>query len=102
MKKHNVVQTNESALRRLTLEAERKRTLSLHTSATVSIESLIDRYDFHSMLTDYHANFTVTKAFDQIISLLEIVVKEGELNLLDTAQVWPLIFLFNHLVLTTI
>jgi len=49
IEKHNAHLGNERSIAKLRLEAEgRKRTLSLGTSATISIESLTDRYDLHS------------------------------------------------------
>ena len=48
-KKHKVDPGNERSLAKLRLEAEgTKRTLSLGTSATISIESLANGCDLHS------------------------------------------------------
>jgi len=93
IKKHKVDPKNERSLAKLRLEAEgTKRTLSLGTSATISIESLADGYDFHSTVNRLRYELSAKKVFDQIVSLVENVVKKAELDLLDIGEVCPLIF----------
>ena len=59
IEKHNAHLGNERSIAKLRLEAEgRKRTLSLGTSATISIESLTDRYDLHSTVNRVLVLFT--------------------------------------------
>jgi len=66
--------------------------LSLGTSATISIESLAEGYDFHSTVNRLRYELSAKKVFDQIVSLVENVVKKAELDLLDIGEVCPLIF----------
>jgi len=63
-KQHKVDQRNESSLTQLRLETERiMRTLSLGTSATISIESLVDGYDFNSTVNRLQYELSATKVF---------------------------------------
>ncbi|RPA91477.1 actin-like ATPase domain-containing protein [Choiromyces venosus 120613-1] len=88
IKKHKADLGNERSLAKLRLEAEgTKRTLSLGTSATISIESLADGYDFYSTINRLRYELSAKKVFDQIVSLVENVVKRVELDLLDIGEV---------------
>ncbi|RPB01430.1 actin-like ATPase domain-containing protein [Choiromyces venosus 120613-1] len=89
IKKHKAdPRENERSLAKLKLETEgTKRTLSLGTSATISIESLADGYDFHSTVNRLRYELSAKKVFDQIVSLAENVVKKAELDLLDIGEV---------------
>ncbi|CUS08818.1 unnamed protein product [Tuber aestivum] len=88
IKKHKVDPRSERSLAKLRLEAEgTKRTLSLGTSGTISIESLADGYDFHSTVNRLRYELSAKKVFDQIVSLVENVVKKAELDLLDIGEV---------------
>lgn len=70
------------------LEAEgTKRTLSLGTSATISIESLAGGYDFHSTVNRLRYELLSKKVFDQIVKLAENVVAKADLDLLDIDEV---------------
>ena len=81
----------ERSLSKLRLEAEgTKRTLSLGTSATISIESLANRYDLHSTVNRLRYELSAN-VFDQIVSPVENVVKKAELDPLDIGEVCPLI-----------
>ncbi|KAL7272940.1 Hsp70 protein that interacts with Zuo1p [Rhizina undulata] len=88
-KKHKVdPRENARALAKLKLEAEgTKRTLSLGTTATISIDSLADGYDFHSTVNRLRYELLGKKVFDQIVHLVENVVAKAELDLLDINQV---------------
>ncbi|PWW80500.1 hypothetical protein C7212DRAFT_355976 [Tuber magnatum] len=90
IKKHKVDPGNERSLAKLRLGAEgAMRTLSLGPSATISIESLPDRYDFHFTVNRLRYELSARKVFDQIVSLVENVVKKAELDLLDIGEAGP-------------
>jgi len=64
IKKHKVHPGNERSLTKLKLKAEgMKRTLSLGTSATISIESLADGYDLHSTIYRLRYGLSLCKRF---------------------------------------
>lgn len=78
------------SLAKLKLEAEgTKRTLSLGTTATISIESLAGGYDFHSTVNRLRYELLAKKVFDQIVKLAETAVTKANLDLLDIDEVWP-------------
>ncbi|RPA96612.1 actin-like ATPase domain-containing protein [Choiromyces venosus 120613-1] len=88
IKKHKVDPGNERSLAKLRQEADgTKRTLSLGTSPTISIESLADGYDFHSTVNRLRYKLSAKKVFDQIVPLVENVVKKAELDPLDIGEV---------------
>lgn len=89
LKKHKVdPRETPRALAKLKLEAEgTKRTLSLGTSATISIESLADGYDFHSTVNRLRYELLAKKVFDQIVKLAENAVAKADLDLLDIDEV---------------
>jgi len=75
IKGHKVDLGNERSLAQLRLEAEgMKRSLSLGTSAKISIESLADGYDFHSTRLRYELS---AKVFDQNVSLLDNIGRKA-------------------------
>ncbi|KAG0643087.1 hypothetical protein HOY80DRAFT_1098827 [Tuber brumale] len=78
IKKHKVGPGNQ---------AERaKRTLLLSTPATISIQSLPDGYDFH--LTVNRLSYELSaKVLDQVLLLMENVVKRAELAALDIGEI---------------
>lgn len=76
------------SLAKLKLEAEgTKRTLSLGTTATISIESLAGGYDFHSTVNRLRYELLAKKVFDQIVKLAETAVTKANLDLLDIDEV---------------
>jgi len=82
---------NERSLAKLRLEAEgTKRTLSLGTWDTIPIESLADGYDLHSTINRLRYELSAN-VFDQIVSLVENVVKKEKLDPLDIGEVGPFI-----------
>ncbi|RPA93219.1 actin-like ATPase domain-containing protein [Choiromyces venosus 120613-1] len=88
IKKQKVDPGNERSLAKLRLEADgTKRTLSLGTSPTISIESLADGYDFHSTVNRLRYKLSAKKVFAQIVPLVENVVKTAELDPLDISEV---------------
>lgn len=91
LKKHKIdPRETPRSLARMKLEAEgTKRTLSLGTSATISIESLAGGYDFHSTVNRLRYELLSKKVFDQIVKLAENVVAKADLDLLDIDEVHP-------------
>ncbi|KAH0607399.1 uncharacterized protein H6S33_002433 [Morchella sextelata] len=89
LKKHKIdPRETPRSLARMKLEAEgTKRTLSLGTSATISIESLAGGYDFHSTVNRLRYELLSKKVFDQIVKLAENVVAKADLDLLDIDEV---------------
>ncbi|KAG0634812.1 hypothetical protein HOY80DRAFT_1058937 [Tuber brumale] len=87
IKKHKVDSGNERSRAKLRLGAEgAKRTLSLGTSATISIESLPDGYDFHFTVNRLQHELTAKKVVDQIVSPAENVAMKGVLDPLDIGE----------------
>lgn len=104
-KQHKVdPRENPRSLAKLKQEVEwTKKTLSLSTSATISIDSLAEGYDFHSNINRTRYELLAKKVFDQMVNLVEGVVTKAELDLLDIDEVSPQITSIFHCsqVLTT-
>ncbi|KAI5801374.1 putative Hsp70 chaperone [Peziza echinospora] len=64
-----------------------KKTLSLSTSATISIESLSEGFDFHSTINRTRYELLSKKVVDDMVKLVESVVKKAGLDLLDIDEV---------------
>ena len=79
---------NPRGLAKLKQEVEgTKKTLSLSTSATISIDSLADGYDFHSLVNRTRYELLAKKVFDQMVKLVETAVAKADLDLLDIDEV---------------
>lgn len=79
---------NPRSLEKLKAEAEgTKKTLSLSTTATISIDSLADGYDFHSTINRLRFELLSRKVLDDIVALVENVVKKAGLDVLDIDEV---------------
>ncbi|KAF3907860.1 hypothetical protein ABW20_dc0105706 [Dactylellina cionopaga] len=89
IKKHKTdPRTNERSLAKLRLEAENtKKTLSLSTSSTISIESLADGFDFHSLVNRIRYDLLAKKLIDQVVGVVETVVKKAQMDLTDINEV---------------
>lgn len=89
IKKHVVdPRENERSLAKLKLEAEgTKRTLSLGTSATISIDSLAGGYDFHSTINRTRYELLAKKVFDRVVKLVGDVVEKAGLDVLEIDEV---------------
>lgn len=64
-----------------------KKTLSLSTTATISIDSLAEGYDFHSNINRTRYELLAKNVFDQMVKLVEGVVTKAGLDLLDIDEV---------------
>lgn len=64
-----------------------KKTLSLSTSATISIDSLAEGYDFHGLINRSRYELLSKKVFDQMVKLVETVITKAGLDLLDIDEV---------------
>lgn len=79
---------NARALAKLKAEAEgTRKTLSLSTSATISIDSLADGYDFHSSVNRLRFELLSKKVVDGFVSVVESVIKKAGLDVLDIDEV---------------
>ncbi|KAK6353455.1 Hsp70 protein that interacts with Zuo1p [Orbilia brochopaga] len=89
MKKHKTdPRENERSLAKLRLECENtKKTLSLSTSSQISIESLADGFDFHSSVNRLRYELLSKKLVDQVVGLVESVVKKADMDLMDINEV---------------
>ncbi|EPS42596.1 hypothetical protein H072_3364 [Dactylellina haptotyla CBS 200.50] len=89
IKKHKTdPRSNERSLAKLRLECENtKKTLSLSTSSQISVESLADGIDFSSSVNRLRFDMLTKKSVDQIVALVESVVKKAELDLMDINEV---------------
>ncbi|KAE8147541.1 heat shock protein 70 family [Aspergillus avenaceus] len=89
VKKHKTdPRENARGLAKLKLEGEAARkTLSLGTNASLSIESLADGIDFSSTINRTRYELLSNKVFAQFTSLIEQVVKKAELDVLDIDEV---------------
>ncbi|KAK6330835.1 Hsp70 protein that interacts with Zuo1p [Orbilia javanica] len=89
IKKHKVdPRENERSLAKLKLECEAtKKTLSLSNSAQISIESLAGGFDFHSTVNRLRFDLLSKKLADQIVGLVESVVKKAGMDLTDINEV---------------
>ncbi|PKY06583.1 actin-like ATPase domain-containing protein [Aspergillus campestris IBT 28561] len=89
IKKHKTDPREDArGLAKLKLEGEAtKKTLSLGTNASLSIESLADGIDFQSNVNRTRYELLSGKVFAQFTGLIEQVVKKADLDLLDIDQV---------------
>lgn len=60
-----------------------KKTLSNTTSATISIDSLADGFDYHTSINRMRFELTANKVFTQFTSFIEKVIAKAELDPLD-------------------
>ncbi|KAJ6264083.1 Heat shock protein [Drechslerella dactyloides] len=89
MKKHKTdPRENERSLAKLRLECENtKKTLSLSNSSQISIDSLAGGLDFHSSVNRLRYDLLSKKLVDQVVGLVESVVKKAEMDLMDINEV---------------
>ncbi|KAB8075378.1 Hsp70 protein-domain-containing protein [Aspergillus leporis] len=89
IKKHKTdPRENARGLAKLKLEGEAARkTLSLGTNASLSIESLADGIDFSSTVNRTRYELLSGKVFAQFTGLIEQVVKKADLDVLDIDEV---------------
>lgn len=89
IKKHKTDPREDArGLAKLKLEGEAtKKTLSLGTNASLSIESLADGIDFQSNVNRTRYELLSNKVFAQFTGLIEQVVKKANLDVLDIDQV---------------
>lgn len=89
IKKHKTDPREDArGLAKLKLEGEAtKKTLSLGTNASLSIESLADGIDFQSNVNRTRYELLSGKVFAQFTGLIEQVVKKANLDVLDIDQV---------------
>ncbi|KAF8470244.1 heat shock protein 70 family [Kalaharituber pfeilii] len=79
---------NARGLAKLKQEVEwTKKTLSLSTTATISIDSLIDGFDFHSTINRTRYELLARKVFDQMVKLVQSAVSKAGFDLLDIDEV---------------
>lgn len=64
-----------------------KKTLSLSTTATISIDSLADGHDFHSTINRTRYELLSKNVFDQMVKLVELVITKAGMDLLDIDEV---------------
>lgn len=64
-----------------------KKTLSLSTTATISIDSLADGHDFHSNINRTRYELLSKNVFDQMVKLVECVISKAGMDLLDIDEV---------------
>ena len=64
-----------------------KKTLSLSSTATISIDSLAEGHDFHSNVNRTRYELLSKKVFDQMVKLVETAVSKAGLDLLDIDEV---------------
>ena len=90
IKKHKTdPRANERSLAKLQLEAETvKRALSLSASATFSVESLADGFDFRATVNRTRYELLAGKVFQRFVRLIEEAVKKADLDLLDVDEVF--------------
>jgi molecular chaperone DnaK (HSP70) len=88
-KKHKTdPRKNERSLAKMKLESEAvKKTLSQSSSATFSVESLIDGIDFRSTVNRTRYEIVALKVFGRFTRLVEEVIKKANLDVLDIDQV---------------
>ncbi|ERF76805.1 hypothetical protein EPUS_07985 [Endocarpon pusillum Z07020] len=89
IKKHKIdPRDNERSLAKLKLEAEAvKKALSLSASATLSVESLAEGFDFRSTVNRTRYELLAGKVFQSFTRLIEEAVKKADLDLLDIEEV---------------
>ncbi|KAK9472055.1 heat shock protein 70 family [Dipodascopsis tothii] len=90
-KKHKVSPYDDKSGRataKLLTESEiTKRTLSASTTATISIESLADGYDYHSPINRLRYELSARAVIEKCGALVEEVVKQAGLDVLDIDEV---------------
>lgn len=64
-----------------------KKTLSNATTATISIDSLADGFDYHTSINRMRYELTANKVFSQFISFIDGVIAKAELDPLDIQAV---------------
>lgn len=89
IKKHKIdPRENARGLAKLRLEGEAaKKTLSLGTNASLSIESLADGIDFSSTVNRTRFELLSGKIFSQFTGLIDSVIKKAGLDVLDIDEV---------------
>lgn len=89
IKKHKTdPRENARSLAKLKLEAEAvKKSLSLSSSATLSVESLAEGHDFNSTVNRARYELLAGKVFGNFIQLIEDAVKKADLDVLDIDEV---------------
>jgi molecular chaperone DnaK (HSP70) len=89
IKKHKTdPRKDERSLAKLKLESEAtKKALSLGSSATFSVESLLDGIDFTSTINRTRYDLLASKVFGQFTALIQQAVTKAELDLLDVDEV---------------
>ncbi|KAI9833319.1 MAG: hypothetical protein M1819_003714 [Sarea resinae] len=89
IKKHKTdPRENARSLAKLKLEAEAtKRALSLGTTASFSVESLVDGIDYTSTVNRTRYDLLANKVFGQFTRLIEGAVQKAELDVLDIDEV---------------
>lgn len=89
IKKHKTdPRENARGLAKLKLEGEAaKKTLSLGTNASLSVESLADGIDFNSTVNRTRFELLSGKVFSQFTSLIDSAVKKAGLDVLDIDEV---------------
>lgn len=79
---------NERSLAKLRLESEAvKKALSQSSSATFSVESLVDGVDFRSTVNRSRYEILALKTFTRFTRLVEEVIKKADLDILDIDEV---------------
>jgi len=88
-KKNKVdMRTNARAMTKLRLEAESaKKTLSTSTTATTGVDSLDHGIDFHFAVNRLRFEMVTKKYVDQMLHLVEQVVKKANLDVLQISKV---------------
>ncbi len=80
--------SNERSLAKLKAEsADTRKTLSNVTSATISIDSLADGYDFHTTINRMRFELVARSALNQMTTFVESLVKKADLDVLDIDEV---------------
>ncbi len=88
-KKHKIdIKGNTRALARMKAQCEvTKKTLSASSSATVSVESLAEGFDFHSSINRFRYETLARKIIGQIVDLIQSAVKKADLENFDIDEI---------------
>ncbi|KAG0679530.1 Hsp70 protein that interacts with Zuo1p [Kluyveromyces marxianus] len=79
---------NARSLAKLKANAQlTKKTLSNVTSATISIDSLADGFDYHSSINRMRYELVANKVISQFTAFIEKVIKKADLDTLDIDSV---------------
>ncbi|CDO92341.1 unnamed protein product [Kluyveromyces dobzhanskii CBS 2104] len=79
---------NARSLAKLKASAQlTKKTLSNVTSATISIDSLADGFDYHSSINRMRYELVANKVISQFTAFIEKVIKKADLDTLDIDSV---------------